>query len=82
MGFLETNSFFHSCKHGSIETFFCETQLLSFTNSLFGNADSGFDTDCISLYFSKAFETVSHELLSVILDELNLNLDQNILSWI
>lgn len=80
VNFLESNSFFYPAQHGFRKSFSCETQLLSFTNDLHIALDRGSQVDCIFLDFSKAFDKVSHKLLFLKLDRLNM--DANVLAWI
>lgn len=78
--FLESNLFFSTAQHGFRKSFSCETQLLSFTHDLHLALDRGSQVDCIFFYFSKAFDEVSHKLLLLKLN--SLNIDANVLSWI
>lgn len=56
------------------------SQLISFTHDICDALDSGFHINAIFLYFSKAFDLVSHQLLCHKLS--TLNIDRNIISWI
>lgn len=78
--FLENNNFFTVTQHGFRKHFSCDTQLISFTNDLHVNLDSGFLTDCIFLDFSKAFDKVNHALLLYKLSVINI--DPAVINWI
>lgn len=77
---LDSNNFFFSNQHGFRKGFSCETQLLEFTNELLHNMDENFQTDCIFLDFSKAFDRVAHSRL--IGKITSLNLDSLTTSWL
>lgn len=73
VNFLENNSFFTNFQHGFRKSYSCETQLLCFTNDLFSAIDRGTFISCVFIDFSKAFDTVCHELLLLKLSKLNLD---------
>lgn len=73
ISFLETNSFFNNAQHGFRKFFSCDTQLLSFMNDLPRDADQKFNSDCVFLDFSRAFDSVCHELLIFKLSLLNID---------
>lgn len=77
---LDSNNFFFTNQHGFRKGFSCDTQLLEFTNELLHNMDENFQTDCIFLDFSKAFDRVAHSRL--IAKITSLNLDSSTTSWI
>lgn len=77
---LETHLFFSSFQHGFRKHHSCETQLLAFTNDLLSALDCSLDVDCIFLDFARAFDTVSHNLLLLKLNMLNI--DVSVIKWI
>lgn len=78
--FLENNDFFFANQHGFRKGLSCETQLIEFTHELHQNMDNGFQTDCIFIDFSKAFDHVTHTRLIAKLS--SLHLDSLTTSWI
>lgn len=77
---LESNHFFVGNQHGFRKCLSCDTQLFEFTTDLHLNMDSGLQTDCVFLDFSKAFDRVAHCRLIAKLSALRL--DSLTLSWL
>lgn len=80
VNFLDYNSFFNTAQHGFQKFYSCDIQLLTLAPHLHLTLDWGSTSDCIFLDFSKAFDTVSHQLLLHKLS--NLNIDPNDPTWI
>lgn len=80
ISFFETNSFFNNAQHGFRKFFSCDTQLLSFMNDLPRDPDQQFNSDCVFLDFSRAFHSVSRDLLIFKLSLLNI--DSRVLAWL
>ena len=53
----------HPCQHGFVKATSCTTQLLHVYDVIVKTLDKGEQTDIIYLDFSKAFDSVNHELL-------------------
>lgn len=62
------------------KSYWCETQLLCFSNDLLSAIASGSFIDCVFIDFSKAFDAVCHKLLLLNLSKLGP--DPHILKWI
>lgn len=77
---LESNHFFFKNQHGFRKGFSCETQLFEFTTELHANMDNNYQTDCVFLDYSKAFDRVAHCRLISKLSALKL--DSRTLSWL
>ena len=59
---LERNNILTNLNHGFRSGFSCETQLLVTLNDFLHYRDKGHQTDVVILDFSKAFDTVPHEV--------------------
>jgi hypothetical protein len=57
----------HPLQHGFRKGLSCDTQLVEFVDDVTKNIDSGKQTDCLIMDFSKAFDKVYHSLGSYIL---------------
>ena len=55
-------------QHGFRKGLSCETHLVEFIDDITNNLDLGRQTDCLIMHFSKAFDRVSHCLLTHRLD--------------
>lgn len=77
---LENNDFFFPRQHGFRKGFSCDTQLIELTSDLFKNMDENYQTDCIFIDFSRAFDRVAHCRLIAKIS--SLNLDSLTVSWI
>jgi hypothetical protein len=63
MSYLEEHRILTSLNHGFRSGYSTETQLLTTTDDLMISFDSGKQIDIAILDFSKAFDTVPHDLL-------------------
>ncbi|XP_070610299.1 uncharacterized protein, partial [Erythrolamprus reginae] len=61
--FLETNKIISNSQHGFIRNKSCQTNLISFVNTITKSVDQCNSVDLIYLDFSKAFDKVDHNLL-------------------
>ena len=61
---LETNNILCPEQHGFRKSRSCETQLLDLTGELFETVENGQQADIVVLDFAKAFDKVSHSLLT------------------
>ncbi|XP_070619981.1 polyadenylate-binding protein 4 isoform X1 [Erythrolamprus reginae] len=61
--FLETNKIISNSQHGFIRNKSCQTNLISFFNTITKSVDQRNSVDLIYLDFSKAFDKVDHNLL-------------------
>lgn len=80
MDHFDSNELLCPFQHGFRSKHSCETQLISFTQEIFDNLESGKQTDLIVMDFSKAFDKVDHNLL--IYKLFNLGIDLKTVSWI
>ncbi len=64
MKHADQNNILYPLQHGFRKSRSCETQLLEFIDDVTNNLESGKQTDVTILDFSKAFDKVSHSLLS------------------
>ena len=58
------NSILHPLQHGFRKGLSCDTQLVEFIDDITRNLDEGQQTECLIVDFSKAFDEVSHNLLT------------------
>ena len=63
MSHADNNRILNPLQHGFRRGLSCETQLLEFVDDVSRNMDTGKQTDCLVMDFSKAFDKVSHSLL-------------------
>ena len=63
MKHADANNIMYPLQHGFRRGLSCETQLLEFIDDISKNLDTGKQTDCLIMDFSKAFDKVSHSLL-------------------
>ena len=59
----DNNNILYDLQHGFRKKLSCETQLIEFID-ITKNLDNGQQTDCLVMDFSKAFDKVSHSLLT------------------
>jgi hypothetical protein len=64
----DARNIMYPLQHGFRRGLPCETQLLEFIDDISSNLDTGKQTDCLIMDFSKAFDKVSHNLLTHKLD--------------
>ena len=67
-------------QHGFWKGLSCDTQLVEFIDDITNNLDVGRQTDCLTMHLSKAFDKVSHCLLTHQLDHCGVRGKSNI--WI
>ena len=60
----DNNNILYDLQHGFRKKLSCETQLIEFIDDITNNLDNGQHTDCLIMDFSKAFDKVSHSLLT------------------
>ncbi|CAM5107883.1 unnamed protein product [Natator depressus] len=77
--YLEDNKVISNSEHGFVKNKSCQTKLIAFFDSVTSLVDGGEEVDVVYLDFSKAFDTVSHDLLINKLG--NCNLDGAIIRW-
>ena len=80
MTYCENNSILCHQQHGFRRGHSCETQLLGFVDEVSKNLESGAQEDLLVLDFSKAFDKVSHSLLTHKLHQYGIS--GNINKWI
>lgn len=80
MNHFDSNDLLNPFQHGFRSKHSCETQLVSFTQEIVDNLESGKQTDLIIMDFSKAFDKVDHNLL--IYKLFNLGVDHKTVFWI
>ncbi|KAG6935017.1 hypothetical protein G0U57_015760, partial [Chelydra serpentina] len=71
---LEVNGNWDKLQHGFTKGRSCQTNLISFFEKVTDFLDKGNAVDLIYLDFSKAFDTVPHEELSVKLEKMGINM--------
>ena len=64
MTHADTHNIMYPLQHGFQRGLSCETQLTEFIDDITRNLDNGKQTDCLIMDFSKAFDKVSHSLLT------------------
>ena len=64
MSHADKHNILYPLQHGFRRGLSCETQLINFINDITMNMDAGKQTDCLIMDFSKAFDKVSHSLLT------------------
>ena len=64
MNHADRNNIIYNLQHGFRKKLSCETQLVEFIDDVTRNLDAGQQTDCLIMDFSKAFDKVSHSLLT------------------
>ncbi|CAM4688779.1 unnamed protein product [Lepidochelys olivacea] len=77
---LEERKVIRNCEHGFIKGKSCLTTLIAFYDEITGSVDMGKAVDVIHLDFSKAFDTVSHCILTSKLKKCGL--DEWTIRWI
>ena len=68
MKHADANNIMYPLQHGFRRGLSCETQLLEFIDDISKNLDTGKQTDCLIMDFSKVFDKISHSLLTHKLD--------------
>ena len=68
MSHAEEHQILYPLQHGFRRGASCETQLVDFVDEVTQKLDSGHQTDCLIMDFSKAFDKVNHSLLTHKLD--------------
>ena len=68
------------CQHGFLRNKSCNTNLLSFTNSIAVSLHDKVGVDVVYFDFAKAFDTVSHDLILLKLKNQN-NIDGNLVKF-
>ena len=69
-------------QHGFLRNKYCNTNLLSFTNSVAVALLDKVGVDVVYFNFAKAFDTVSHDLiLNKLKDQYNSKIDGNLLKF-
>ena len=63
MNHADKHNILYKMQHGFRKKLSCQTQLVEFIEYVTLNLDSGQQTDCLIMDFSKAFDKVSHILL-------------------
>jgi hypothetical protein len=63
MAHADKHRILHPLQHGFRKGLSCDTQLVEFVDDITRNIDSGEQTDCLIMDFSKAFDKVCHSLL-------------------
>ena len=63
MAHADKHRILHPPQHGFRKDLTCDTQLVEFVDDVTKNLDSGKQTDCLIMDFSKAFDKVCHSLL-------------------
>uniref|UniRef100_K7EYU7 Reverse transcriptase domain-containing protein n=1 Tax=Pelodiscus sinensis TaxID=13735 RepID=K7EYU7_PELSI len=77
---LEGNKVIGNSQHGFVKNKSCQTNLIAFFDKITSLVDKGEAVDVIYLDFSKAFDTVSHDIL---IDKLGkYNLDRATIRWV
>jgi len=69
MNHADKHNILYKMQHGFRKKLSCETQLVEFIDDVTRNLDSGQQTDCLIMDFSKAFDKVSLSLLIHKLDQ-------------
>ncbi len=64
MTHAEANNILYNNQHGFRKQRSCETQLIEFLDEISSNLDQGKQTDVLVMDFAKAFDKVSHSLLT------------------
>jgi hypothetical protein len=64
MTHADNHNILYSIQHGFRKNRSCETQLLEFIDDVTKNMENSFQTDVLIMDFSKAFDKVSHNLLT------------------
>ena len=59
----DKHNILYNMQHGFRKKLSCETQLVEFIDDVTRNLDSGQQSDCLIMDFSKAFDKVTHILL-------------------
>ncbi|CAM5160171.1 unnamed protein product [Natator depressus] len=70
---LEDNQVISNSQHGFVKNKLCQTNLIAFFDRVTSLVDRGEEVDVVYLDFSKAFDTVSHDLLINKLGKYNLD---------
>jgi len=77
---LHKHNILYKMQHRFRKELSCETQLVELIDDVTRNLDSGQQTDCLIMDFSKAFDKVSHSLLIHKLDQYGIKGKTN--AWI
>ena len=73
MNHLDNHNLLYPLQHGFRSKLSCETQLLTFTQEIFGSMASGKQTDVAVMDISKAFDKVDHQRLILKLKRMGIN---------
>ena len=65
MAHADKHRILHPPQHGFRKDLSCDTQLVEFVDDVTKNLDSGKQTDCLIMDFSKAFDKVCRSLISL-----------------